>query len=95
MVRSNPIGLAEPSQRRDGYAVGGLGSGGGLYRSTEQISGGGSGGKIQTRPRASSATPEGAGEGGGRGGWKRQAGKSSSLNSSTGMIRWKSCSALK
>ena len=86
MVRSNPIGLAEPSQRRDGYAVGGLGGGGGLYRSTEQISGGGNSGKIQTRPRASSATPEGAGEGG-IGGWKRQAGKSSPLNSSTGMIR--------
>ena len=88
MVRSNPIGLAEPSQKRDGYAVGGLGSGEGRYRSTEQINppqtpGSGSG-KIQTRPRASSATPEGSGGGGG--GWKRQ-GKSSSLNSSTGMIR--------
>ena len=88
MVRSNPIGLAEPSQRRDGYAVGGLGDGGARYGSTEQIPGESqNGGKIQTRPRASSATPEGAGEGGGRGGWKRQAGKSSSLNSSSGMIR--------
>ena len=89
MARSNPIGLAEPSQKRDGYAVGSLGSGGSLYRSTEQINAPqipGSG-KTQTRPRASSATPEGSGGGGG--GWKRQ-GKSSSLNSSTGMIRLES-----
>ena len=81
MVRSNPIGLAEPSQRRDGYAVGGLGDGGARYGSTEQIPGkSGEGGKIQTRPRASSATPEGGG-----GSWKEQ--RKSSLTSSTGMIR--------
>ena len=84
MVRSNPIGLAEPSQKRDGYAVGGggLGNGGGVYRSTEQISTP----QTQARPRASSATPEGSAGGGGRDGCKRQ-GKSSSLTSSTGMIR--------
>ena len=93
MVRSNPIGLAEPSQKRDGYAVGSLG---GRYGSTEQISsapqipGNGGSGKIQTRPRASSATPEGSGGGSGGGGsWKKQ-GKSSSLTSSTGMIRLES-----
>lgn len=34
MVRSNPIGLAEPSNKRDGYAVGRDGS---FYRSSEHI----------------------------------------------------------
>ena len=39
MVRSNPIGLAEPSQRRDGYAVGGLSGGGVLRRHREESAG--------------------------------------------------------
>ena len=34
MVRSNPIGLAEPSNKRDGYAVGKDGS---FYRSSEHL----------------------------------------------------------
>ena len=34
MIRSNPIGLAEPSIKRDGYAVGKDGS---YYRSSENI----------------------------------------------------------
>ncbi|XP_040575951.1 uncharacterized protein [Lepeophtheirus salmonis] len=34
MVRSNPIGLAEPSNKKDGYAVGKDGS---LYRSSENL----------------------------------------------------------
>ena len=34
MVRSNPIGLAEPSVKRDGYAVGKDGS---FYRSSENL----------------------------------------------------------
>ena len=37
MIRSNPIGLAEPSVKRDGYAVGKDGS---FYRSSEHLNSG-------------------------------------------------------
>ena len=37
MIRSNPIGLPEPSQKRDGYAVGRDGS---FYRSSEHLASG-------------------------------------------------------
>ena len=54
MVRSNPIGLAEPSVKRDGYAVGKDGS---FYRSSEHLFEN----KIsQPASRASSEAPEGS-----------------------------------
>ncbi len=53
MVRSNPIGLAEPSIKRDGYAVGKDGS---FYRSSEHIY---ADSAARSTARASSATPEG------------------------------------
>ena len=63
MARSNPIGLAEPSVKRDGYAVGR--DDGTLYRSTGNLSMvGGSG-----RARSAAATPD-RDVGGGGGGWK-------------------------
>ena len=53
MVRSNPIGLAEPSIKRDGYAVGKDGS---FYRSSEHLFEN----KVsQSNSRASSEAPEG------------------------------------
>ena len=53
MVRSNPIGLAEPSVKRDGYAVGKDGS---FYRSSEHLFEN----KVsQSTSRASSEAPEG------------------------------------
>ena len=53
MVRSNPIGLAEPSVKRDGYAVGKDGS---FYRSSEHLFEN----KVsQANSRESSEAPEG------------------------------------
>ena len=53
MVRSNPIGLAEPSVKRDGYAVGKDGS---FYRSSEHLF---ENKTSQPSSRASSEAPDG------------------------------------
>ena len=57
MVRSNPIGLAEPSVKRDGYAVGKDGS---FYRSSEHLF---ENKANQSSSRASSEAPDGKLEG--------------------------------
>ena len=53
MVRSNPIGLAEPSVKRDGYSVGKDGS---FYRSSEHLF---ENKTSQPSSRASSEAPDG------------------------------------
>ena len=53
MMRNNPIGLAEPSVKRDGYAVGKDGS---FYRSSEHLF---ENKTSNSTSRASSEAPEG------------------------------------
>ena len=69
MVRSNPIGLAEPSVKRDGYSVGKDGS---FYRSSENL--------FENKAkngRSASATPDRE-----LGNWKDQRRSSTSSTSS-------------
>ena len=71
MVRSNPIGLAEPSVKRDGYSVGRDGS---FYRSSEHLF---ESKTNQSKSRASSETPE-------SGSWRERR-RSSASSTGTGI----------
>lgn len=70
-MRSNPIGLAEPSVKRDGYAVGKDGS---MYRSTGNLNMAGGTGTSRTTSRATSENRD-------SGNWKE---RRSSVTSTSG-----------
>ena len=74
MVRNNPIGLPEPSVKRDGYAVGKDGS---FYRSSENLFENGA-----KNGKSTSATPDR--EFNGHGNWKDQQRRSSTSSTGSG-----------
>ena len=74
MVRNNPIGLPEPSVKRDGYAVG---KDGNFYRSSENLFENGA-----KNGKSTSATPDR--EFNGHGNWKDQQRRSSTSSTGSG-----------